>query len=104
MNPSTWRDMVERTRELELALGSSKKEIELNERETVIVQRRCLRVRTNLSAGTVLKPEMLEALRPAPKDGVAPYDLPKVVGRKLTLPLEAGECLTWAALAEVVAS
>ena len=104
MTPSTWRDMVERTRELELALGSSVKQIESNEKETVVVQRRCLRAKTDLPAGTVLQPEMLEALRPAPKEGVAPYDLPSVTGRRLTAPLKIGECLTWAALADAAAS
>jgi N-acetylneuraminate synthase len=104
MNPATWREMVERTRELEAALGSPKKEIEPNEKETVVVQRRCLRAKTDLSAGTMLKREMLEALRPAPKGSVAPYDLPRVTGMILTTPLRAGECLTWAALAEAVAS
>jgi hypothetical protein len=52
----------------------------------------------------MLQPEMLEALRPAPRDSVAPYDLPKVTGRRLSIPLKAGECLTWAAVAEAVAS
>jgi N-acetylneuraminate synthase len=104
MNPSTWREMVDRTRELEMALGSPRKELEPNEKETVVVQRRCLRATADLSAGTTLQPEMLEALRPAPRDSVAPYDLPRVTGRRLSIPLKAGECLTWAAIAEAVAS
>jgi N-acetylneuraminate synthase len=104
MNPSTWREMVDRTRELEMALGSPRKELEPNEKETVVVQRRCLCAAADLSAGTMLQPEMLEALRPAPRDSVAPYDLPKVTGRRLSIPLKAGECLTWAAVAEAVAS
>lgn len=35
--------MVERTRELEWALGSADKVVTENEQETVILQRRCLR-------------------------------------------------------------
>jgi len=42
MNPSTWKEMVERTRELEFALGNSVKKVEDNEKETYILQRRCL--------------------------------------------------------------
>ena len=34
MDPKTWREMVERTRELELALGSTEKMVADNERET----------------------------------------------------------------------
>jgi sialic acid synthase SpsE len=98
MTPCSWREMVERTRELELALGSPDKEVAPNEQETVIVQRRCLRAVEDLPAGVTLRPEMLEALRPAPRDGVMPCELPKVAGRKLAHPLQAGECLTWTAV------
>jgi sialic acid synthase SpsE len=101
MTPSSWREMVDRTRELELALGSSNKFVAENERDTVVVQRRCLRAVNALPAGTILRAEMLEALRPAPRVAVFPYDLERVVGRKLTNDLPAGECLQWSSLAEV---
>jgi sialic acid synthase SpsE len=98
--PQAWREMVDRTRELECALGSSQKTVEDNERETVVVQRRCLRASTNLSSGIVLQSEMLEALRPAPRDAVMPFDLPRVMGRTLIRDLPAGEYLKWNMLAE----
>ena len=40
MTPATWREMVDRARELEAALGDGVKRIEANERETVVLQRR----------------------------------------------------------------
>ncbi len=43
MNPRTWAEMVENTRLLERALGSPDKFLAENEKDTVIVQRRCLR-------------------------------------------------------------
>jgi sialic acid synthase SpsE len=98
MTPQSWREMVDRTRELEFALGSRVKEVEENEQETVVVQRRCLRAARNLPAGVVLRPEMLEALRPAPRDSIMPFELPRVTGMRLNAPLEAGDCLTWATL------
>jgi sialic acid synthase SpsE len=100
MTPSSWREMVDRTRELEYALGSSQKFVAENEQETVVVQRRCLRAAQDLKAGTILREDMLEALRPAPKDGVMPFDLARVVGRKLLRDLPQGEHLRWDALAE----
>jgi N-acetylneuraminate synthase len=100
MTPQTWREMVDRTRELEMALGSPTKAVAANEQETVVVQRRCLRAAENLAAGVVLKPEMLEPLRPAPRDGIVPFDLPRVTGKQLARALQAGEYLTWADLAE----
>lgn len=54
MTPATWREMVDRTRELELALGSPLKRVEANEVDTVVVQRRSLRFARDLPAGTVL--------------------------------------------------
>jgi N-acetylneuraminate synthase len=98
MTPTTWREMVERTRELECALGSPSKQVEENEQDTAVVQRRCLRATTDISAGAILTEKMLEALRPAPRDAVMPYDLPKVLGKKLIQDLPAGECLRWSAL------
>jgi N-acetylneuraminate synthase len=100
MTPQTWREMVERTRELESALGSPLKLVVENEQETVVVQRRCLRAAKDLQKGTILESEMLEALRPAPGDGVMPYELTRVVGKKLTRDLPSGEVLRWTVLAD----
>ncbi len=100
MTPESWRDMVERTRELEYALGSPLKHVAENEQDTVVVQRRCLRAGRDLAAGTVLVAEMVEPLRPAPRDSLAPFELTKVVGRKLTRDLRSGEHLTWAVLSD----
>src|SRR5262249_53339138 len=44
MDPRTWREMVDRTRELEAALGTGVKRVEENERETVVLQRRSIRL------------------------------------------------------------
>ena len=45
MNPRSWRDMVDRARELEAALGTGIKRIEENELDTVVVQRRSIRAK-----------------------------------------------------------
>ena len=100
MDPAAWREMVARTRELELAFGSPNKTVAENEQQTVVLQRRCLRAAVDLAAGTVLQAEMLEALRPAPPDAVMPYELSKVCGRKLAAPLQAGGYLSWAAVTD----
>lgn len=100
MTPSSWREMVDRTRELELALGSSEKFVAENEKQTVVVQRRCLRAASDLKSGTILQESMLEALRPAPSDAVMPYDLVRVIGRKLGHDLPRGEHLRWSSLSD----
>ncbi len=45
MNPTSWKEMVLRTRELERALGNDDKLIMENEKETVVLQRRAIRAK-----------------------------------------------------------
>ena len=81
MNPQTWKEMVERTRELEAALGDGLKKVEENEKDTVIVQQRCLRLVHDVQAGHKLQPEDIEALRPAPQNAYRPYQKLEVLGK-----------------------
>ena len=101
MTPATWREMVDRTRELELALGKPDKRVAENEQETVIVQRRCLRVRQELKAGTILRRELIDVLRPAPGDAIFPYELDQMLGMRLTVDIPSGECFRWGMLQAV---
>jgi sialic acid synthase SpsE len=100
MTPRTWREMVDRTRELERALGTPVKRIEANEEQTVIVQRRCLRAVRDLPAGTRLSRDLLIPLRPAPAGSIPPSDIDRVVGLTLTRPLAEGAHVAWTLLSE----
>jgi sialic acid synthase SpsE len=95
MNPVNWRQMVESTRLLEMALGDGRKVIEANEQQTVMVQRRALRAATDLPAGRVLRAEDLLALRPCPPDALDPRELPRVVGRTLAKSKAREEAMAW---------
>ena len=101
MTAQTWRDMVDRTRELEDALGSADKRVVENERDTVVVQRRCLRASQTLEPGTVLRREQIDVLRPAPLDGIFPYDIDRVLGMRVRKSVPAGEHLRWDVLERV---
>lgn len=98
LNPTTWRAMVEATRELEWALGDGVKRIEANELETIVIQRRALRVKQDLPAGTVLTHGHLEALRPCPSGAVPPSAWHQVVGRRIAVAKYAGQELLWTEL------
>ena len=98
MDQRTWRDMVDRTRELELALGSSDKSIEPNEIETSVLQRRSIRAKLDIDRGCLITVDMVEFLRPCPPEAVAPYDVEKIVGRKLRVNKTRGDCITWSDL------
>ena len=91
MNPRTWKDMVKKTRELELALGSREKKIEDNETETVILQRRSLRTKKKLSRGTVINISDIIPLRPCPVDALEISNLDKIIGKKISRDLEEGD-------------
>lgn len=95
MDPRTWRDMVDRTRELENALGVGIKQVEDNEKETVVLQRRAVRLTGPLRAGDLITREYLTVLRPCPADGIQPYDAERIVGMRAKKNLEAGEHLRW---------
>jgi sialic acid synthase SpsE len=100
MTPASWREMVDRTRELELALGDANKRIVGNEADTVVVQRRCLRAAQDLKAGTVLSRDMIDVLRPAPRDAIFPYHLGEVLGMRLSVDLTAGDYFRWGVLVD----
>lgn len=93
MNPKTWAEMVERTRELELALGDGTKRIEGNEKDTVIVQRRCLRLKNDIKKDEIITENNIESLRPAPKDAYLPYEIEKVIGKKIKVDKQAGDTI-----------
>ena len=95
MNPVTWKEMVDRTRELEYALGGTIKKVEDNESETCILQRRCLRVTKDLKEGTIITQDMVEALRPAPKGAILPYEIEDIIGKKLNNNIAEGADLKW---------
>jgi N-acetylneuraminate synthase len=95
MAPLDWKLMVESTRELENALGCGIKKVEENERETVILQRRSLRVKKDLPQGTILTREDLTILRPCSQEAISPDEISQVLGRQLVRNLNSGEHLKW---------
>lgn len=98
MDPDTWSDMVARTRELERALGSPMKRVADNEKETVYVQRRCLRAARDLKAGDVLTQEMIDVLRPAAPSAISANEMDQVLGAKMIIDIPMGEALQWTML------
>lgn len=93
MDPRAWAEMVDRTRELEFALGGELKVVEENEKETVIVQRRSSRFRFDLKKGHQISKGDIIFLRPCPSDGIGPYELEKYIGLSLSCDVFAGDHL-----------
>jgi N-acetylneuraminate synthase len=100
LNPEAWAHMVEETRQLERALGSPDKFVAANEKETVIVQRRCLRAARDLRAGETLTREDIDVLRPATPGAILPAQLQSVIGTRLLHDIPAGKELRWTDLGD----
>lgn len=94
MEPNSWREMVQRTRELEYALGTGIKRVERNESQTVVLQRRSLRVKGDLPVGHKLSQEDLIPLRPCPVDALSPAKENLIIGRALRKAKRKGDYLT----------
>ena len=98
LDPDAWAEMVARTRELERALGSPVKRVAENEKETVVLQRRCLRAARDIKADEVITGEMVDVLRPAAPGAIPPKEIDVVVGTKAAVDIPAGEALLWTML------
>jgi sialic acid synthase SpsE len=94
MNPESWRDMVDRSRELEYALGTGIKKIMDNEKESVIVQRRGLCASYDLKEDHIITNDDLVALRPCMHNGIEPYKAGQLIGKKINCKIANGENFT----------
>jgi sialic acid synthase SpsE len=99
MDKNDFEIMVKSIRLLEKALGSEKK-IYDEERETVILQRRCLRAAMDIRNGTILTRKMIDVLRPAPNDSISPKYLTQIVGKRVNKDVEKGNYFTWQILGD----
>lgn len=93
MDLVTWRDMVDRTRELELSMGFGVKKVEDNELETVVVQRRSLRAAADFKVGHRIKSGDFVPLRPCPYDAISPEHSRAIIGSTLRKDVDEGNYL-----------
>ena len=93
MDPESWRKMVDDTRLLESSLGSTIKKVEDNEKETVVLQRRAVRVIENIKQGEEITFDKIEFQRPCPTDALNINEVDKILGKKANLDIENGDYL-----------
>ncbi len=98
MNPESYTQMVTATRQLERAMGSGNKVVAANEKDTVVIQRRCLRAARAIQPGETLTREMIAVLRPATPGAIMPYEIESVLGTRALVPIAAGQELRWTLL------
>jgi sialic acid synthase SpsE len=93
MNPKSWKEMIDRARDLEASLGDGVKRIESNELETSVVQRRAICASIEIVKDTILDASMLSCLRPCPPKSYHPFELEKLLGRKIKVSKQKGEVI-----------
>jgi len=98
MDIKDFKEMVDSIRILERALGSPVKELYEEEKETIILQRRCLRAAKDIPKGSRVTEDMIEVLRPLAKDALEPKYKEIVIGRDAKEDMKKGETFTWAKL------
>ena len=93
MEPDEFKFMVDSIREVEKAMGSTRKEVQKEEGETVFVQRRCLYAKHDLKKGQVIREEDLDVLRPAL--GILPKYKNVVIGKAVNKDIPARDPIFW---------
>ena len=93
MEPQEFRFMVDSIREVERAMGSTRKEVVAEEGETVYVQRRCLYAKQDLKKGHIMTSEDIDILRPAL--GIPPKFKPMIIGKECKEDIVKGKPLFW---------
>lgn len=93
MEPREFKFMVDSIREVERAMGSTRKEVVAEEGETVFVQRRCLYAKNGLKKGQMVTEENIDVLRPAV--GIKPKYKNIIVGKVVKEDIPQGQPLFW---------
>lgn len=95
MDHNEFKNMVENIRILEKAMGNPQKTLYNEEKQTVNLQRRCLRANKKLKQGTILKEEDIVPLRPLAKNYIEPKHKQNLIGKQLKKKIEKGGAFTW---------
>jgi N-acetylneuraminate synthase len=92
MEPEPFRDMVRRIRDVEAGLGTGRKEPTPREAAVARIARRSLVAARRIPAGTLIEAEMVAIRRPG--TGLAPDQLPSIVGKRTRVDVPEGALLT----------
>jgi sialic acid synthase SpsE len=93
MEPQEFKQMANFVREIERAMGSTRKEVVEEERETVYVQRRGLYASKDILKGQIMTEDDIDVLRPAL--GIQPKFKNVVIGKKANIDIKKGDPLYW---------
>ena len=93
MTPETWKEMVDNTRILERSLGHFTKEVQDNEKETIVLQRRAIRFIRDMNNGGVITRDDFQFQRPCPEDAFNINNFESIIGKTLNRDIVNGDYL-----------
>ncbi len=86
-------ELADESQYLDLIIGDGKKIVGDNEKNTIIVQRRSIRINRPMKAGEVIAKSDLIVLRPCPADALPPYRMDELIGGVLNRDIAQGDHL-----------
>ena len=96
LEPHEFKQMVRHIRNIEAAMGDGVKRPALCETSNRRIARRSIFAAVKISAGDVIRAEMLAYKRPG--KGISPMHYEEVIGRRVSRSFQAGELLDWEGL------
>lgn len=93
MQPAEMKEMINRVRLIEKALGGYERKMTQTELQTRDLSRRSITLKRDLRAGEKISEQDLTVVRPG--TGIAPKYISEVVGKKVKVAMKAFELLDW---------
>ncbi len=90
LDPSDWVRMIKEVRTLERMLGDGIKKLEVNETNTVVVQRRSLYWNSSLNKNDLIEKDSIIALRPCPVEAISASSLEDLIGKRINCNVKRG--------------
>lgn len=91
--PDELKKMVKGIRNVEKAFGSERKEITNEEKKNILFMRRSVHASRDIKEGEIIKEDNIKIVRPF--DGIAPWFLDIILGKKIKTNVKKDEPIRW---------
>ena len=94
MDPTSWKEMILRSRELEQSLGVCEKNRKKRNTNSYRSEK-SYKSKNNISKGQIITKSNIISLRPCPKNGIEPFEEKKILGKKIKKNIVKGDLIKW---------
>jgi len=93
LEPTELKNMITAIRNIEIAFGINRKIITKDEKNNILFMRRSLHLRKDVKIGDIISKDLIKITRPF--DGIEPWFLDKVLGKKIKNDLNKNQPIKW---------